>query len=239
MKINHQILSIPPYISTSWKNVAAISLDTRVEGPVLVIQLQQGHSIEIPHLDGPIMELIFAAYEKHLESPQTTLPTETSQTPSLFGGGSTSFAFPFPIDASQIDNFPGLLQHNPEQSDAEDLPEEILDKIASVSKMLGVKDLQTLPQPEPHCNCMHCQIARAIHHALDASSTPELEVVPEEVVSDEELTFRMWDVEQMGEKLYSVKDPDLKESFHVYLGDPIGCTCGEKNCEHIRAVLNS
>ena len=32
---------------------------------------------------------------------------------------------------------------------------------------------------------------------------------------------------------------DANEHYNVFLGDPIGCTCGQKNCEHIRAVLNS
>jgi hypothetical protein len=62
----------------------------------------------------------------------------------------------------------------------------------------------------------------------------------EEMVSDEELKFRSWDVVQTGEKLYLVCNPiDSKEHYNVYLGEPIGCTCGQTHCEHIRAVLNT
>lgn len=235
MRINNKILSIPPYISTSWKNVLSLSLDRREEGSVLVIQLQNNQRIEIPRLEGPIVELIFAAYEKYLESTSKASIEKTEDQGSMIPGA-TTFAFPFPINASQIDNLPGLLQHNPEQADAEDLPAEILDKIASVATMLDVKDLQMLPQAEPHCNCMHCQIARTIHHSLN--SAPQETV--EEEVSDADLKFRLWDIEQLNDKLYAVKNPeDSKECYHVYLGNPVGCTCGEKNCAHIHAVLNS
>jgi hypothetical protein len=79
---------------------------------------------------------------------------------------------------------------------------------------------------------MHCQIAKALHGEL-----PEEQ---EEEVTDEDLKFRLWDIDQTGDKLYVVTNPlDSKEYYNVFLGDPIGCTCGEKNCEHIRAVLNS
>ena len=62
----------------------------------------------------------------------------------------------------------------------------------------------------------------------------------EEIVSDEDLKFKTWDIVQTGEKLYDVTNPlDTKEQYHVYLGEPVGCTCGEQYCEHIRAVLSS
>jgi hypothetical protein len=32
---------------------------------------------------------------------------------------------------------------------------------------------------------------------------------------------------------------DHKEHYNVFLGDPIGCSCGNNNCEHIQAVLKS
>ena len=35
-------------------------------------------------------------------------------------------------------------------------------------------------------------------------------------------------------------DPlDPNEHYNVFLGTPLGCTCGEKDCEHIRAVLST
>jgi hypothetical protein len=49
MRINNKILSIPPYISTSWKNIASLYLDVKDAENILVIVLAQGTSIEIPH----------------------------------------------------------------------------------------------------------------------------------------------------------------------------------------------
>jgi hypothetical protein len=63
---------------------------------------------------------------------------------------------------------------------------------------------------------------------------------PEEEVSPHELKFREWDIQQAGDKLYNVSNPfDKGEQYQVYLGNPVGCTCGKSKCEHIVAVLNS
>ncbi len=62
----------------------------------------------------------------------------------------------------------------------------------------------------------------------------------DEDVSEEELKFKMWDIEEIDETLFKVTNPlDANEHYNVYLGNPIGCTCGKKNCEHIKAVLNT
>jgi hypothetical protein len=61
-----------------------------------------------------------------------------------------------------------------------------------------------------------------------------------EEVSDEDLKFRDWEIKQTAEQLYTVTNPlDANEHYNVFLGSPLGCTCGDKNCEHIRAVLTS
>ena len=131
-----------------------------------------------------------------------------------------------------------LLQHNPEQADGPDLPPEVLEKITQLSKAMGIDDPEAAPKPEPHCNCMRCQIAKAMQAGLEKEERPAEE--PEEIVSDEELKFCSWDIKQTEDKLYCVTNRlDEKEHYHVYLGDPIGCTCGQTHCEHIRAVLDS
>ena len=62
----------------------------------------------------------------------------------------------------------------------------------------------------------------------------------EEEITEDDLKFRNWDIRQTADKLYAVTNPlDENEHYSVFLGTPLGCTCGEKNCEHIRAVLNS
>ena len=59
-------------------------------------------------------------------------------------------------------------------------------------------------------------------------------------ITPEELQFKDWEIAQKDGKLYHVINPlDKNEYYDVFLGDPIGCTCGNKNCEHIRAVLST
>jgi PhoH-like ATPase len=55
-----------------------------------------------------------------------------------------------------------------------------------------------------------------------------------------QVTREIWGIEQTAEQLYKVTNPlDANEQYNVFLGTPLGCTCGLKNCEHIRAVLNT
>lgn len=237
MKVNQKILSIPPYISTSWKNVLSLHLDRREGHPILVIGLVNGSTIEIPHLESSEMEAIFNAHEKHLEQELASIqPQKNTPPPTILpgmnieGGGLLSFPLRFGIEGGNMGN---LLQHNSEASDSPDLPKEVLEKIASLSKVIGFENPDNFPKAEPHCNCMHCQIMRVFHQE------PEQEQHEEEV-SDLDLQFRDWDIRQAGENLYIVSNPlNCSEQYNVYLGNPVGCTCGQCNCEHIRAVLNS
>lgn len=63
---------------------------------------------------------------------------------------------------------------------------------------------------------------------------------PEEEVPLEDLQFREWDIEEKGAGLYLVKNPlEPSEEYRVFLGESPGCTCGQKGCEHLHAVLRS
>lgn len=244
MKINHKILSIPPYISTSWKNVLSIHVTQQEQNLLLSIILLNGSVIEISQLEQPVIDAIFAAHEKFLEQDQTS-PTPKNFPPSITNNTNQSTApsnapsvigFPIKFGIEGMDNFGPLLQHNSEAASSPDLPKEVLEKIAGLSKIVGFESGDSLPKPEPHCNCMHCQILRAIHNT-EALPSVENE---EELVTESDLKFRDWDIEQTSEKLYLVKNPlNSEEHYNVYLGQPLGCTCGENSCEHIRAVLNS
>ncbi len=215
-----------------------------MDSDTLVIELQNGSTVRIPRLENAIVEEIFAAHERHLENDAGT-PSFTENNPAEKKDlNSLSFGIPFDLGggAAQLENEMGnFLQHNPELSHSPDFPKEMLTKVAEVSKRLGLDpDTSHLPKAEPHCNCPYCQIARALSESGDEEEAPHALLDDEEPVRDEELTFREWDIVDLGEKMYKVSSPtNSDESFQVFLGEPIGCTCGEKNCEHIRAVLNS
>jgi hypothetical protein len=212
MNITDKILSIPPYISSSWKNITSLHMETRPFGQVLVIELSTGTKIDIPNLDGPTLEQIFACHAKTVEED----------------------AFPMPFAFPNLKGLMSITQHVAEQKESAPLPPEMLEKIAEMTKGLLPDDLSCIQPPESGCNCPHCQIMRAI---VGPAAEP---AAVEEAVSDEDLKFRTWDIKQENDKLYSVMNPlDHKEHYNVFLGDPIGCSCGNNNCEHIQAVLKS
>jgi hypothetical protein len=233
MRINQKILSIPPYISTTWKNVSSLHVESRHSTLVLVILLATGTRIEIPGMDPGIIKAIFAAHASfvEMESAPRASKSDVSKNPFL------SFGLPVKSDLLEaFDSLGPLLQHNAERSQDPDLPKGLLQKVASLAKTLGLKDADLIPESEPHCNCMHCQIAKALKQGIEDS----VEEVHEEIVTEEDLKFRSWDISKTGDKLYSVSNPlDIQEQYSVYLGEPVGCTCGSPHCEHIRAVLNS
>lgn len=244
MKITRQILSIPPYISTAWDNISSLHIlqDSVTLAKTLVISLKNSTTVSIPHLTDTLLQDIFKMHEESMEK-QTPAPTPQFKNQHPFSNGNSNvLTFGLPLNLSDVESMEGLgnfFQHSIEQAQSPDLPPEMLQKITSVSKMMGLdKHAEQLPKAEPHCNCPHCQIARALHQtpAKENSSIKQ----EEEIVSDADLTFRDWDIKEIGKNLYEVTSPlEPTQRYQVFLDTPIGCTCGEKNCEHIKAVLSS
>jgi hypothetical protein len=234
MNINHKILSIPPYISTSWKNIASLHLEPHSAGDVLIITLLSGAKIEVPHLAPQLIEPIFTAHAHYLELEEKMIQTKSSsKIPSI--GEQFVIKLPLPSQIAELEGFPTLLHHNPEQANHPDLPHEVLEKISEITHSMGVEDPEALPKPEDNCNCMRCQIARSMQKGAGT-----IQEEPEEIVSDADLTFKTWDVCQKEDRVYLVTNPlETKEQYQVHLGDPVGCTCGHTRCEHIHAVLKS
>jgi hypothetical protein len=234
MKINDKILSVPPYISTCWSYVKSLQM----KGPFLVITLMGGESINIPNLKGDIIEQIFNAHAAYMENnlPLAKMGSNPLE-PSLESAIASDVSLKFGIGS--IDGINGNpLVHNPAQSDAPEIPKEILQKIAAIAKIISPEDLTNMPKAELHCNCLHCQIVRTINTAIEPAHHPLQ--IHEESVNDEELKFQQWEITQTGDKLFNVINRlDTQEKYSVYLGHPIGCTCGQKSCEHIVAVLKS
>lgn len=231
MKINSKGLSIPPYISTSWDNVVSLQYDEA--SFKLIVLLKGGARVGIPNLTSEELDLVFSSHAEFLEKPQTT----TGNNPNIIPGNVFTMGLaPGKLNLDGFGNLTGMMQHDPSQKDAPPLPEEVLKKVADIAKTIGL-DITAfgLPEAEPHCNCPFCQITKVM--SSKPESTPEQ---IEEAVSDSDLVFREWDIEQAGDKLYNVSNPfDKMEHYQVYLGQPAGCTCGKNNCEHIIAVLKS
>lgn len=218
MKITPNILSIPPYLSTSWDNILSMHAQKQDAALQLTVILKDGTKTAVPNLDEASVRAIFEAHTHYAENPKNQ--PETSL-----------MSFPLKLDGSLVEHFASSLQHNQELANLPPLPEEVLKKITAFAQSMGTEDFSALSKPEPHCNCVYCQVARAL---------TGLEEEEEELVLDEDLRFKEWEIEQTSEKLYSLTNPlDTAEHYNVFLGNPIGCTCGKKNCEHIRAVLST
>ncbi len=235
--INNKILSIPPHISTSWESVCSIHVEQEGALQILVLALNNGTAIRIPGLDQDVVTKIFQTHTQYLESiSKKDSAPQNPGAPNMFSfDNMAGLGFPMRFGGN-LEGLGAAMQHNQEQANSPDLPKEVLEKVSAIAKIMDADpNLMTGLKAEPHCNCVHCQIARAVQ-----GQVPEEKVELEEHVSEEDLTFKTWDISQTGDKLYSVVNPlDKKEQYNVFLGEPLGCTCGKKNCEHIKAVLNT
>ncbi len=223
MIINDKILSIPPYVSTAWSNISSFHVEENGGKFLLHVSLKNETQVQIPSLDKSIIDKIFRT---HADVAQKE---DKAKNPML------SFGFPLKFGSENMDMLGSAMQHNPDQKNAPNLPKEILNKISGIARNLGIDDSEQFPKPELHCNCMHCQIAKSLQVGIGIH-----EENLDEAVSDDELQFKDWEIEQTNHHLFCVTNPlNLEEKYNVYLGEPIGCTCGKKNCEHIKAVLKS
>lgn len=250
--INEKILSIPPHISTTWDMVTFLQSDQEEETGrfTLTVHLRDGHIIHIPHLDSSLIDIAFAMHIRHMESKgvQPSHQPQRENEPKTIGAFLQQLTglspdqitnMPIRLGFGGIEGMPGMMdamQHNQSQAEAEDLPSEILTKVTEMLKSMLGTEIHNFPKPEPHCNCPHCQVARTLHQDSNLGNSEE----KEELVSEEDLTFRDWEVQKSGDNLFIVTNPlDHKEQYSVYLGTPVGCTCGQPHCEHLKAVLYS
>jgi hypothetical protein len=225
MRINDKILNIPPYISTHWSRVTALHM----QGDLLVVTLIDGTIIHIPALSTEVIEQIFNAHATYLEKEHTGFAKEKflQNKKNLIEESPIRLAF------GSLDGLNTVMQHHPDQANAPDLPPEILQKIGTIGKLLiPIGEDVAIPKAELNCNCFYCQIARVLNSSTEEEHSEE--------VLDTDLQFEQWTITQTGDQLYLVTSRlDEQEKYHVYLGQPVGCTCGKTGCEHILAVLKS
>lgn len=228
MDLNIKYFSFPPYLSTAWEQVAALSITPSHQ---IVFHLVNRESVTLPLLSPSETDAIFKTHAEFLQQQIKTLSHKKET------GGERDSIYRFALGSP--DGISVAMHHNPAQSNAPDLPKEMLAKIAQISKILSLDENQNYAEVEPHCNCYHCQIARAIHQNL-VQAKGEKALGEEEPISDKDLEFQQWEITQTGDKLFSVVNKiDRQEQYSVYLGQPIGCTCGKQGCEHILVVLKS
>jgi hypothetical protein len=236
MIINPKILNIPPFISTQWSQIEFLT----TEGNLLCVHLKSGKSVSIPELNEETIQKVFQMHGSYAEIERPAnlphIPPLPMHPPVTYG--SVGFKIAFANGDPQALGLP--LQHMEELREAPNLPPEVLEKVKTISKLVPAEDLVNSPKPVEQCNCPFCQIANVIHNdAAQALQQVAVEVI-DEPVKDEDLKFEQWSISQTGEQLFEVRNKlDLTESYNVFLGEPVGCTCGRNGCEHILAVLKS
>jgi len=238
--MNAKFLSIPPYVSTSWRNIRTL----RMEEHTLLITLLDNSIVRVPNLEPPFVDQLFAQHATYLEEQASQQPFPAPSKPeSVFRPmippnaasllGKEAF---FRLGSFGPEGFAEALQHDPAHAGAPDLPREILEKVATVSKIMAPGDPNMLPKAEPHCNCVFCQLARAIRDGVPLLKAGE---EAEILISNEELTFKEWEIKELSLNVYEVANPLNSEEYYKVCLDPVGCTCGQANCSHILAVLRS
>jgi len=225
MKITDKIISIPPFISTTWDKISSLHMSDKI----LIITLREGSRIEIPDLPDEIIGEVFVHHGQFLEIIAGK-PVAREQSFGEALGSSFRLLF------GTLDSLRQALSHNPTYATLAPLPQDVVNKIAELAKTLPPDELASFLHPVDGCNCLYCQIARILKGETHVAALEEEK--SEEQVGDDELRFEEWTVESIGDKMYLVTNKlDPQEHYSVYLGDPIGCTCGKANCEHIVAVL--
>ncbi|NCF71651.1 MAG: hypothetical protein GWP59_08125 [Chlamydiales bacterium] len=254
MKVNDQIISIPPYISTTWDNIISVQV---IEDNTILITLLDGTKVKAPGLSDADIKHVFQSHIKYVESEEREEENEsnlrfalekeeelaqgdgalTAQellSKLLMSSPKETLDIPIQLGGDAAQGLGLGIQHNPLQKNAPNLPDELLSKVKSIAKIFA-DDKFSIPEiPDKNCNCFYCQIVRAIHEE------EEDELDENEPVKDEELKFKLWDIVESGDSTFKVCNPlDAKEAYFVYLKKPMGCTCGKKDCEHIKAVLET
>jgi hypothetical protein len=229
IKINDKVLCLPPFVSTSWDQVRCLKMEIEplTGREVVVISLLDDTVVKLTDLGQPLTEAIFNAHLRYLDTlEQEVKDPLTNILEQAKKNGKNGLG---------LEGFSALLHHNPDQANLPPLPGDILSKISHAAKTITSQEASYLPKPEPYCHCVHCQVARTLQEGVILHDE-----MGGEKVRDDELCFRTWHIDTIGDNLYQVSNADSPtEQFNVFLGTPVGCTCGQEHCEHIRAVLNS
>lgn len=241
MKITDKILSIPPYLSTSWLNVSALYMEghPELQVPTLVICLKDGQKIHLPELEIELLEMIFDNHTRFLarEKPKggisiLQLPAKVSLS-SWMSDYLTSLPLRSVGDPEDLSLF---MKHNPEINGVIPIPDEILKRVMVISKtIMRPQDREALPVPEENCQCPHCLIAQAIRKGFEQN-----EDHIDEEITEEDLRLGSWLIKAEADHQFQVSNSlDPAETFTVSLRGPVNCSCGEEHCEHIKVVLRS
>ncbi len=239
MKITPKIFSVPPYLSTQWENVSSL----RVSEDLLLVTLKDGANCVIPNLPKETIDQIFSYHAESIEAATQQKEDVSALLEGMRKGFKDLVTMMSKLGANTIASLGKALEHDPRNANLPPLPPEMVEKVKLLHNIIPQEDVIAMPEAEPNCNCMYCQINRILRGGARVEEAPKPDLItnePSEAVEEKDLEFSEWVVEPIADKLYRVTNKlDPKEEYRVFLGDPIGCTCGKPHCEHVLAVLRS
>lgn len=239
MKITSKIFSVPPYISTRWEYVASI----RAADDLLIVTLKDGTVCSIPHLQKEAIDQIFSYHAESAEASNHQREDLAQLLEGMRSGFKELVSMLSKLGANALSSIGKALEHDPNNANLPQLPPDMVKKVQMLLNIIPQEDILAMPEGEPGCHCMYCQINRILREAIlkQQMSAPDILAEEEaEKVEEKDLEFSEWIVEPIKDKLYKVTNKlDPQEEYRVFLGDPIGCTCGKPHCEHVLAVLKS
>lgn len=240
MKITDKYLSILPHLCVAWDQVSSIHGENLANGQVsLSLHLLSGKESRLPPVESSIAERIFLAFQSFQEK-RDQIRLRIRQLP-IAPESPLGLAMPISLiqnlanPLSSMEQIASNLKHNPQMSELPPLPHELLEKIAQTTRTLyqnsEISDAIDLPQPEPGCHCLHCQVARAVQGGMEHADMQ---------VSEEDLKFTQWHIQANGPDNYFVTSAaDPSERYRVQLKPSVYCSCEQPACPHIEAVLRS
>ena len=237
MKLTPKIFSIPPYISTRWEFI----LSLRVTDDVLMVTLKDGTICTIPNLPKETIDQIFAFHAEAEEAQDQERENLQPLLESMKMGFKDLMQMLSKLGATAVGSIGKALEHDPQNANLPELPQDMVKKVQLLLNVIPKEDILAMPEGIPGCHCMYCQINGILRRAIEGreGSAPDA-LAESEPVEEKDLQFSEWIVESIGDKLYKVTNKlNHSEEFRVFLGDPIGCTCGKPHCEHVLAVLRS
>jgi hypothetical protein len=216
-----------------------------VHEKMLIITLKDGSSGSIPDLTQEELSQIFTSFSSYAELPEeeehkeaAAFKKDISQLVEGMKKGVSEFVNLLTKTGGQALGITKSLEHDPTNAHLADLPPEARKRVEMLLQIVPEDEILAMHEPIQNCNCMYCQVQRILRATLYKKKHPSED--EEEPVDASELTFTEWNVEPIAEKLYIVRNKlDPQEEYRVFLGEPLGCTCGKINCEHIIAVLRS
>lgn len=237
MKLTPKIFSIPPYISTRWEFV----LSLRVTDEVLVVTLKDGTICTIPNLPKETIDQIFTLHTEAEESQDRERENLQPLLESMKTGFKDLMQMLSKLGSGSAGSLGKAIEHDPSNSNLPELPPDMIKKVQVLLNVIPKEDILSMPKNVPGCHCMYCQINRILRQSIESDEGGEPDLLSEsEPVEEKDLQFSEWIVEPLEDKLYKVTSAlNHTEEYRVFLGDPIGCTCGKPRCEHILAVLRS